>query len=188
MKKLLLPAVLALSAGPAMASEEGGAFFSMHNPILFVIIGFLLFIGVLVYAGAPRMIGRLLDKRAEQISKDLDEARALREEAQTILASYERRQKEVMVQAERIVSQAREEAQAAAEQAKADLEASIARRMAAAEDQITSAEQAAVRQVRDSAIAVAVAAAGDVMARQMTKEGAGELIDRAISEVEARMN
>ncbi|WP_102225543.1 F0F1 ATP synthase subunit B [Acidimangrovimonas sediminis] len=187
-----LPALL-LAAGPALAEggpggEHHGPFFSLGNPILIIIIGFLIFVGVLVYAGVPKMLGGMLDKRAAQIKRDLDEARALREEAQTILASYERRQKEVMAQAERIVAQAKEEATAAAEQAKEDLKASIARRLAAAEDQIASAEQAAIKEVRDRAIAVAVAAAGDVMAKQMTPESADQMIDSAIGEVETRLN
>ena len=65
----------------------------------------------------------MLDARAVQIKADLDEARALREEAKAILASYERKQKEVQEQSERIVASAKEEAMAAAEQAKADLKA-----------------------------------------------------------------
>ena len=68
------------------------------------------------------MLAGLLDKRAEGIKSDLDEARALREEAQTLLASYERKQREVAEQAERIVTQAKADAEAAAEEAKANLE------------------------------------------------------------------
>ncbi len=191
MKKLLIPSLMLL-AGPALAAGGGELaaprFFSLQNPLLIILIGFVIFCGILIYAGVPGMITRMLDKRADQIKKDLEEARALREEAQTILASYERKQKEVMAQAERIVAQAREEAQAAAEQAKADLRDSIARRLAAAEDQIESAEKAAVKEVRDRAIAVAVAAAGDVLTKQMTKESAAEMIDQAIGDVDTRLN
>ncbi|MFC2968984.1 F0F1 ATP synthase subunit B [Acidimangrovimonas pyrenivorans] len=185
MKKLTLLAILA--ASPAFAAEEG-PFFSLHNPNLIVLISFLIFLGILTYFKVPGMIGGMLDKRADQIRKDLDEARALREEAQTILASYERKQKEVQAQAERIVATAKAEAEAAAEQAKADLEASIARRLAAADEQIESAEKSALREVRDRAVAVAVAAAGDVMAKQLAKEGADTLIDSSIKEVETRLH
>ena len=92
------------------------------------------------------MIGGALDTRAAGIKSELDEARALREEAQTLLASYERKQKEVQEQAGRIVAQAKSDADTAAEQAKADLEKSIARRLAAAEEQIASAQTAAVKE------------------------------------------
>ena len=187
MISVALAAGAALGATPALAAE-GGPFFSLHNPILIIVIGFLLFVGILVYFGVPGMIGRLLDKRADQIRADLDEARALREEAQTILASYERKQKEVQAQAERIVTTAKAEAEAAAAQARADLDASIVRRLAAAEDQIASAEKSAVREVRDRAVAVAVAAAGAVLKKQMTQQSAEALIDQSIAEVEKRLH
>ena len=95
--------------------------------------------------GVPKKLTGMLDARAAQIKSDLDEARALREEAKTILASYERKQKEVAEQTDRIIATAKEEAMAAAEQAKADLKAAIARRLAGAEEQIASAEAAAVQ-------------------------------------------
>ena len=101
------------SASPAFAAS--GPFFSLHNTNFVVLIAFLVFVGVLFYFKVPGMIGGLLDKRADEIKSELDEARALREEAQTILASYERKQKDVQEQADRIVATAREDAAAAAD-------------------------------------------------------------------------
>ena len=80
------------------------------------------------------MLGGMLDQRAVGIQSEIDEARALREEAQTLLASYERKQKDVQAQADRIVAAAKDEANAAAAQAREDLAESIERRLAAAED------------------------------------------------------
>ena len=144
MKKLIaLP--LILTASPALAAS--GPFFSLANSNFVVLIAFLLFIGVLAYLKVPALLGNMLDKRAEGIRDELDEARALREEAQAVLASYERKQREVQEQADRIVAQAEAEAKAAAEQARADIKTSVARRLAAAKDQIASAEAAAVKEV-----------------------------------------
>lgn len=174
------------AASPALAAS--GPFLSMSNTNFVVLLAFLLFIGILLYAKVPGMLGGQLDKRAEGIQSDLDEARALREEAQTLLASYERKHKEVQEQADRIVAAARDDASAAADQAKADLETSIARRLAAAEDQITSAKDAAVKDVRDQAITIAIAAADQVIAKQMTATEANKLIDAAISDVDAKLH
>ncbi len=174
------------AASPALAAS--GPFISLGNTNFIVLLAFLLFIGVLIYLKVPGMLGGLLDKRAQGIRDELDEARALREEAQTLLASYERKQKEVQEQADRIVVAARKDATLAAEQAKVDLQDSIARRLAAAEEQIASAQSAAVRDVRDSAITIAVAAANQVMAKQMTAAKGNKLIDEAIAEVEAKLH
>ncbi len=186
MRNLIAMALTFGAASPAFAAK--GPFVSLSNTDFVVLIAFVLFVGVLVYFKVPGMIAGLLDKRADEIRSELDEARALREEAQTILAGYERKQQEVKDQAERIVAKAREDAAAAAEQAKVDLKSSIERRLAAAEDQIASAEASAIKEVRDQAIVIATQAAGDVIAAQMSASESNKLIDNAIAEVNAKLH
>ncbi|WP_103332513.1 F0F1 ATP synthase subunit B [Pseudotabrizicola formosa] len=178
--------VLALAASPAFAAT--GPFFSLRNTDFVVSIAFLVFIGILLYFKVPSRITGMLDARAVQIKADLEEARALRDEAKALLASYERKQKEVKEQSDRIVAGARAEAESAALQAKADMQNAIARRLAAAEEQIQAAENSAVRAVREEAISVAVAAAGAVLAKQMTAENAQASIDAAIKQVDAKLH
>ena len=173
-------------ASPAYAAS--GPFFSLGNTNFVVTLGFIGFILVLIYFKVPSMLGKMLDQRADGIKNELDEARSLRDEAQSILASYERKLKEVQEQAERIVASAKADAEAAAEQAKADLANSVARRMAAAEDQIASAQAAAEKDVRDAAVNVAIGAAREVIAAQLTAAAANKLIDAAISDVEDKLH
>ena len=160
----------------------------LYNTDFVVFLGFVIFIGVLFYAGAPRMITKMLDERAEKISNDIAEARALREEAQKILADYERKQKEVEELTADIVTKAKADAEANKVQAMQDLEVSIARRIQAAKDQIASAEASAMKDVRDRAIAVAVSAAADVLAQKMTSEKSDKLVDDAIATVQAKLH
>ncbi|TQS71620.1 F0F1 ATP synthase subunit B [Rhodobacteraceae bacterium] len=184
MRKLSL--LLVLVAQPAFAAS--GPFFSLRNTDFVVSLAFLTFVGVLFYFKVPTQLGGLLDKRAAGIKSDLDEARSLREEAQSILATYERKSREVQTQADEIVANAKRDAEAAAEQAKKDLEDSIVRRLNAAEEQIGSAEKAAVKEVRDRAAAIAIAAAGDVLAKQMTASEQNARIDASIKEVAQRLH
>lgn len=187
MKKLTLALILA--AGPVFAEEGAGEpFFSLHSTEFVVSIAFLLFITVLLKFKVPGLLGGLLDKRAEGIRSDLAAAKALHDEAKALLASYEQKRKEMQDQAASIVDSAKREATAAADQAKLDLKASIARRLQAAQDQIKSAEDAAVRAVRDRAVNVAVAAAGDLIAAQMTAADRGKLVEASIGVVEAKLH
>lgn len=181
-----LALLLTVTAQPALAAS--GPFFSLGNTDFVVLLGFLLFIGVLFYFKVPGLLGGMLDKRAEGIRDELNEAKALREEAQALLASYERKQLEVQEQAQRIVDAAKKDAGIAADQAREDLKVSIARRLAAAEDQIASAEAGAIKEVRDTAITVAIAAANDVIAKQMTAKDATAMINDAIDEVAAKLH
>jgi F-type H+-transporting ATPase subunit b len=185
MKKLTL-APLLLAASPAFAAS--GPFFSLYNTNFVVLLAFLVFVGILLWAKVPAKLGAMLDARAAQIRAELDEAKALREEARVLLSSYEKKQKEVQEQSERIVAAARDEAMAAAAQAKEDLKVTIARRLTAAEEQLAAAEAGALRKVREQAIQVAVAAAGSVLARQTTAASAAASIDAAIGQVEAKLH
>ena len=175
-----------LMASPALAAS--GPFFSLYNTNFVVTIAFVCFVSVVLYLGVPKMLAKMLDARADGIRTELEEARSLREEAKALLASYEKKQTEVQAQADRILEAARVEAAAAAEQAKADIVTSVARRLVAAEEQIASAEAAAVKEVRDQAIVVAVGAARDIIASQMTAADGNSLIDDAIAQVGAKLH
>ncbi|MEM8822697.1 MAG: F0F1 ATP synthase subunit B [Pseudomonadota bacterium] len=178
---------LILLTTPAFAAA-GKPFFSLANTDFVVTIGFLIFIGILVYFKVPGLLMGMLDKRADGIRKDLDEARALREEAQTLLASYERKTREAEEQAADIVAAAKRDAEVNAEQAKVDLQASVERRLAAATDQIESAKAAAIKEVRDRAITVATAVAADVVAKQLSAADANKLIDQSIDAVSSKLH
>jgi F-type H+-transporting ATPase subunit b len=189
--KNLLTLVAAVAAAPAFAASKNpfsADFYKLSNTDFIVAVSFFLFIGVLFYFKVPSILGGLLDKRAEGIQSELDEAKALRDEAQALLASYERKHAEVQEQADRIVAQAKQSAEESAAQAKVDLEKSIARRLQAAEDQIASAEAGAVKQVRDEAARVAVAAAGEVIAKEMSAVKSDDLIDEAIKTVQSKLH
>jgi F-type H+-transporting ATPase subunit b len=184
--KFLMTALFAVMASPALAA--GDKFVSLKNTDFVVLIAFLVFVGILVYFKVPGKVGEMLDGRAAGIKSDLDEARALREEAKTLLASYERKQKEVQEQADRIVASAKDEAAKAAVAAKEEIVASVARRLASAEEQIEAAQAAAVKDIRNQAVVVAVGAAQDIIAKQMDAKGTSALIDDAIAEVGAKLH
>jgi F-type H+-transporting ATPase subunit b len=186
MRLIATSAVTLFGATPAFAA--GGAFFSLYNTDFVVLLGLLVFIGINIYFKVPSLIAGMLDGRADGIRSEIEEARKLREDAQSMLASYERKQKEVQEQADRIVADAKAEAMAAGEQARVDLAKSVERRLAAAEEQIESAQAAAIKEVRDQAIMIAIAASREIIAKQMTAADANKLIDDGITQVDAKLH
>lgn len=181
----LFTLMTALGATPALAADWS---ISLRNTDFVVALSFLLFIAVVVYFKVPGMVMGLLDKRADTIRSELEEARNLREEAQELRASFERKKAEVKTQAEHIVAKAKADAEVAAKQARIDLEASIARRLRGAEEQIASAEAAAIRAVRDSAINVAISATGELLAKNLSAADAGKLIEQSIATVDQKLH
>jgi F-type H+-transporting ATPase subunit b len=161
--------------------------FSLSNPETWVAIAFIIFV---VLAGKPlvRMVGKTLDARAARIKAELDEARALRDEAQKLLADYQKKQQEAMRDAEAIVRQARGEAERLKTEAAANLDAAFARREKMAMDKIAQAEAQAVADVRNHAIDVAVAAAEQLLKSKTDAQRGELLIDSAIGELERKLN
>ena len=149
---------------------------------------FVLFVGILVYLKVPGMLTGALDERAKKISDDLDQARELREEAQVLLATYQRKQRDALKEAEEIIAHAKEEAMREAEQAEKKLEEAIARRQQAALNKIALAEAQAEYEVRDTAIEIAIAAATAVVAQQVRGDRADALVDTAIQDLRRYLN
>ena len=183
---IVLAALLALLVLSQINAH--GPFLTLRTPEFIVFLAFLLFVGILAYFGVPRRVAGMLDQRAEGIGRELSEARAVRQEAQTLLDSFEQKRRDVADQASRIVAQAREEAQAAAAQAREDAARAVQRRIQGAEEQIAAAQAKAIRQVRDQAASVAIAAARDVLAQQLTAADQSRLLDQSIATVGAKLH
>ena len=155
----------------------------------FVAVAFVLFIAVLIKLGAHRVIIGALDDRGARIKIELEEARRVREEAQALLADYQRRRGEADREADSpIVVAAKAEAERLAAEAKTKVEEFVARRTQLAESKIAQAEAQALADVRAAAADAAVAAAERILA-DTTKGKVGDgLIDQGIRELKAKLN
>ena len=138
------------------------------DPTLWVLLAVIAFLFLLSFVGVWKKIGQSLDTRADGIRTELDEARRLREEAQALLASYQRKQKEAEAQAEDIVAQARRDAEAMAAQSRRDLAERLERRAASAEAKIASAEAQALADVKARAAELAVEMAEEQLRSRLT--------------------
>lgn len=155
----------------------------------FWILGCLVaFFLILAYFKVHRTVAGTLDKRAADIAAELDEARRLREEAQQLLASYQRKQREAMKEAEEIVTQARTEAEQLAKETRANMEAQVERRTKLAEDKIAQAEAQALADVRSVAADVAIGAARRVIAEKVDASADAKLIEKSIADLASKLH
>ena len=141
-----------------------------------------------VYRPAKRTILGGLDARAERIKTDLDEAKRLREEAQATLASFQRKHRDAMSEAAEIVAHAERDAERLRAKAMAEVEEAIRRREALAAQRIAQAEAAALAEVRNAAVDVAIAASRQLIATELDAKKAGTLIDAAIEELPQKLH
>ncbi len=151
-------------------------------------VALFMFLALMFYMKVPGMMGKALDDRSDKIRNDLEEARRLREEAQQLLAEYQRKRKEAEHEAETIIASAQREAEAMAKEAEQKTEEYIARRTALAEQKIAQAEGQAIAEVKTSAVDLAVEAAQSVIGNKMSGAVSDDLFKKSLSELKARMN
>ncbi len=154
----------------------------------FVLLGFLVFVGVLVYFGAHRIVLMALDARGEAIAAELAQAAKLREEATALLASFEKKTAEAEANAAAIVAEARAQAEQLAAEAAERLKDFVARRTKQAEDKIALAEAQATAEVRAAAADHAAKAAEIVLADQMHGSAGSDLVAREIRDLKNRLS
>jgi len=155
---------------------------------LWVAVAFVIFLAVLAKLGVHRMILGVLDARSARIKAELDEARRVREEAQALLAEYQRKRAEADREADAILVAARQEAERMATEAKAKVEEFVVRRTKMAETKIAQAEAQALADVRAAAADAAVAAAEKILVQTTHGAAAESLIAKGISDLKAKLN
>jgi|SRR5690606_1213130 len=151
-------------------------------------ISLILFLALIAYLKVPGMVARSLDQRADRIRRELEDARALREEAQQLLAEYQRKRHEAEQEAAELVTAAKREAEGIIADAKASTEEYVTRRTKLAEQKIAQAERDAVNEVRARAVDVAVAAASKILSDKVDSPVSGTLFDESITQLKAKLN
>ena len=158
------------------------------DPEFFVLLGFLVFVGVLIYVGAHRVVLKALDARGEAIAAELSQAAKLRDEATALLASFEKKSAEAEANAAAIVAEARAQAEQLGIEAAERLKEFIARRTKQAEAKIALAEAQAAAEVRAAAAEHAARAAEVVLSDQMKGSAGADLVSREIGQIRGRLS
>ncbi|MEL6687695.1 MAG: F0F1 ATP synthase subunit B [Pseudomonadota bacterium] len=153
-----------------------------------VLVPLLLFFAIVAWKGGFKAMGSALDKRADTIRDELNEAKRLREEAQALLASYQRKQAEAEKQAEEIVERARRDAESMASKARSDLTERLQRRAAQAEAKIANAEAQALAEVRSRAADLAIDAAKDIIGTELKAADRTRLFKDGLAQLDGSLN
>jgi F-type H+-transporting ATPase subunit b len=160
----------------------------MFDESFFVAAAFFTVIGAFIYLKLPSKLMQSLDEKSAQIAKELDDAKALRAEAEKVLADYEEQRKQAEAQAEQMIADAKASAESTAAEARAAMQAAMERRTKQAEEKIARAQENLEKEVRAAITSLAVDAAAHLVATGMTDEMAQKLVDGNIAELGEWLN
>lgn len=157
------------------------------DPAFWVGLAFLLVVG-LTFKKVSAGVTASLDARAAKIRTQIEEARKLREDAQALLAEYQRKQRDAMAEAEKIIATAKAEAARLKVQAERDLEHALTRRKEQALERIAQSEAEAVAAVRNMAVDAALAAAEALISKGLDGAKRDALTEKAIGELAGKFH
>lgn len=157
------------------------------DPSFWVGLAFVLVVA-LTFKKVSRAVTAGLDARAAKIRTQIEDARKLREDAQALLAEYQRKQRDAMAEAEKIISSAKAEAARLKTQAEQDLAHALTRRKEQALERIAQSEAQAVAQVKNMAVDAALAAAEILIAKNMDGAKRDALTEKAIGELGGKLH
>jgi F-type H+-transporting ATPase subunit b len=173
-----------IAHGAAEPSSAGW----LQDPNIWVLLAFLIVMGIFARAGAHKMIISGLDKRAQTIADEINEARKIREEAQELLAAYQRRQREAEGEAAAIIEQAKKDAKRLTNEAREKINEQMARRVKAAEEKIARAEEQAISEVRGQTADLAIDAAREIIRERMDSGAQAAFIEKSIAGLRNKLN
>lgn len=175
-----------VEAGHGAAEHESLALW--QDPALWVGLAFLIVVGIFWKLGVHKSMSSGLAKRSQKIADELDQARKMREEAQEILAQYQRRQREAEEEAKGIIEQAKRDADRLASESRDKINEQIERRAKAAEEKIARAEAQAIAEVQGQVADLAIETARAIIAERMDQGAQSAFVEKAISELRGKLH
>ena len=159
----------------------------MFDATFFVAVSFFLFVGLVIWIGLPRSILNSLDERSLRIQKELNEARKLHEEAQSLLAKEKGKLEKCDTEVQEILKRASEQALLLSENSKKLLEEEVIRKQKQADLKITQARDEAIREVRSKATDLSVLIAKEYLRENINDQISSDIIDKSIEELKSKL-
>jgi F-type H+-transporting ATPase subunit b len=149
-------------------------------------VAFIIFLVVLVSVGVHKLAWKALGDSGAKVQAQLDEAAALRAEAQGLLDQIKVQREEAQRQAEATMAAAQEEAERFKAEAQVKLAEQITRRGELAQRRIATAEAQAATDVKAAAAELAASVAESVLVARLAEGKTDPLVDKALGQLGTR--
>ena len=161
-------------------SGHGGGFY--ENPEFWVAVAFVLVVVVLAKPVA-RLLNEMLYRRIEAIADRITEAQKLNEDAQKMLAEYEKKYLNAEKEARNILRKSEKEIEFLKEDRLKKLEADMEMKQKEAEQRIKTAQEAAMKEITALTSEMTIRALKEVLAKNLDKKAQYRLIEASIEEI-----
>lgn len=145
---------------------------------------FIIFAGICYRFGKDAFLG-LLDRRIARIREEIRQAENLRIEAQELLAQYQRKHRDALKEAEKIISNAEKHAIEIRKRAEAELVETMERREEQFRERMKNMERSAMNEIQSYAANLSIQATQRVIEEKLDNKIATQLIERSVKNIKA---
>ena len=130
------------------------------------------------------MITDLLDEQIQRVKKELSDAIELKEEANTLLAEYQRKKEDALKEADDIIANAKERAQIYEQAALTKSEQIIKRQEAQSIEKINQAELQAMSKIQQSIVEQSINAAEKLVSEKISVEKSEQIFADSLKDID----
>lgn len=159
----------------------------LHDTSFWVLISFLIFVGIFIKYGKSKVLGNL-DDRISSIKTELETAERLRIEAQEVLADYQRKQKDAMKEAELIIADAKAQAENMRQNAENEWQKTMSRREEQLNERLSRIEDNARHDIEAYTAQLAINATRKVLKDKMDSKSDKPLLDNTLEQLSRALN
>ena len=190
MKKLLLVALLALTALPIHAAEEAPALSPFAGNLGNAVWTLGIFVIVVIVLGkfAWGPVLGLLRQREEFIHRALSDAKRDRDEAEARLKDYAAKLQSAHAESAAIIEETRRDAERLREDVRQRARTEADKMITDAQRQIQLETSRALQQIRHEAVDLSIMIATKILRRNLSREDNERLIAEALEQVDTRRN
>jgi len=158
----------------------------LQDPEFWVALSFVLFVAAILKP-VGKALASALDSRSAKIQKELDGAHRLMEEAESLLSSYQSRQREATEEAKKILKNAEDEAKRIVTEAEQNLEQNLNKKIQIAMQKIATYENAVVQEIRMNAIDISIKTVHHLLKENLNGAISDELLSKAIIDMNKKL-
>ena len=152
-----------------------------------VAISFILFIGLLIYFKIPQKVNEILNQLISNIKNEINESEKLRNEAKTLLDNSQSKLNSASKETNKIIEQAKKDSENLVIEINEKFHKSAEIKKKLAETKITQMKDAALKEIKDTSIKIAVDSVKKTISTSVDKNKLDAIFEKDLEEAKTEL-
>ena len=152
-----------------------------------VAVSFVLFIGLLIYFKIPQKVNEILNQLISNIKNEINESEKLRNEAKTLLDNSQSKLDSASEETNKIIEQSKKDSENLVIEINEKFHKSSEIKKKLAETKITQMKEAALKEIKDTSIKIAVDSVKKIISTSVDKNKLDAIFEKDLEEAKTEL-